>query len=167
MGYEGEPSNSASINANTVRAEKGTGTPGTGNSISIFCRNSGDSIKGVLWDFSTLNVIANGITNIGTAETANTWVKMDFPSAPTIEAKDYYIGVIPAATITIAYDSGTFATNSYFFDPSNSYATPETLDGTAYSIYRMGAYCTYTESAGGLSIPRPLSRPLSGPFGGI
>jgi len=34
-------------------------------------------------------------------------------------------------------------------------------DGSCYIVLE------YQEAAGGLSIPRPLSRPLSGPLGGI
>ena len=89
----------------------------------------------------------------------------------------YFVGeiisLVEASTVTVDNISATGVVTTINQDETD-YATRiiggDGVGGTAYAvgdIITLNDGTEVTVAAGGLSIPRPLSRPFSGPFGGI
>jgi len=135
-----------------------TGSAGTGSSISarMIVYYAQDAPKFNLYQHSNLAQVTNGTTDVlNSQESTETWVTLDFTSAPTLTAQDYIIcawsdlySTYPSSTI-LKYDSGD---TNQGHTQSLSYGTwPNPLvpvhNNNKYSIY-----VTYTAPVSGVIV---------------
>lgn len=130
-----------------------TDTPsssGTVDSITVYADlfSGSTSVKPVIWDDSSTNVITDGIAPLITVNTsAAKWWTSTYSTNPSITGSTAYnVGIIADnAQTDFFYDTG--ASGSGGVDTSNSYASPQSLDTKSSTTRKYSVYATYTESS--------------------
>ena len=155
FGYTTDGSSVLTLSADILRGVKGTGAAGTGVSISVFARDSGDNVKGVLLNHTEETLVDNGVTNPVALATDVAWKTATFSTGPTILAQDYWVCIVAESQIGLFYNAGSAGDGA--LDNTNSYTTPEAPgDFPKYAILCC-IYCTYTPGGGAAAyIPRVI-----------
>lgn len=154
FGYETQAATENNIAANEAESHKAT-APATADidSITMYINQAtaaSDNYKGVLWQDSDQTVVTNGIA--GAYPTGVTgWQTVTYSSKPSVTSgAAYFIGFIAQAASpppTYVLDS-TPGSATRCFDPTNNYATPETLPACSPpSDVSVSTYVTYTAAA--------------------
>lgn len=147
FGYTDVGGTSTTIGTDTYLGMPGTPLAGTAQSISIYTKDSGARIKGVLLLGADKNILANGVGDIAICGVSPDWVISPFGTDPTLVNAEHFAGVVNEANNDLYYNSG--AGNQRWQDSSNSFASPTNpTDGTQSST-RYSIYATYTPSPTG------------------
>ena len=130
-----------------------TGAAGTGTSMSIYAKNSGDNVKMALYKDSDSALV--GETDPVAMAAAAGWKSANFVSNPTLSAIDYILAFKSDAEIQVYYNalgvSPKFVSNAYA-DPWPNPISWSAVGNATYSIY-----CTYTPGAAANAMPMAMN----------
>jgi hypothetical protein len=147
--------------ANVLTGSVFTGANGVVTSMSVYERTfSGTQIKTVLVDHSSLNIIANGVSNALDSTTPFQWFTTSFTTNPTISNTEYVLMLVTTGIVDFKYDSGS--TDQGHNDSSNSFSSPTNPTDATHNTNKYSIYCTYTP---GSSPPSISNTPSSYNFG--
>jgi hypothetical protein len=148
FGYTSAGASVATINVNKMRGH--IGTPASSGTVTDITVSAGGtaSFKGVVTTTAG-NILASGITNIGSIGSSKNWYTASHASSPSvIGGTAYRLGIVGSEDYSFYYDSGGLYGDS-LYDDSNSYTSPTDPTDLLGSTRRYGIYATYTAGGGG------------------
>lgn len=154
FGYETGGSSETYGNANYLLGSVFTSPAGANATVDKLTAWVGDSFsthefKCVLVLHSNLNIVTNGITNVGAkgAESGERWRDAVFATPPTITENTAYVlmGVENDGWVFWSYDTGD--ADQGHTDTTNSFSSPTSPTDASHSTNKYSIYATYT--AGG------------------
>lgn len=102
-----------------------------------------DYFFGIIVLHSNLNIISNGVTDVGNYNETPSWNTATYSTNPSLSASTgYVLMMICSDTADIYYDTGD--ANQGHYDTSNSWISPSNPTDAVHSNYKQSIYCTYT-----------------------
>lgn len=165
FGWETVGATAATYGPGFISGVYPTGGTGTLTNIDYYCEAARtDKYYAVCYLDATKAVI--GYSDLKSLA-ATTWER--FLLAGSITNADHVIGIWGGdGALNIPYNYTTDTGQVMLYKATNDASPPtDPLSGQSTVGRKVSIHADYTPAAGGLSIPRPLSRPFSGPLGGI